>query len=111
MEPRERKVAIYETSDGKIPYQEWFNALRDKRTKALVLNRIDRVGLGNFGNCRSVGLGVYELKIYHGPGIRVYFGLEGSEVVILLCGGDKSTQSKDISTAHKLWMEYKNNAS
>ena len=103
-------VLTFVTSNGKVPYEEWFVSIRDMRAQALVLNRIDRVRLGNFGNCRSVGSGVYELKIFYGPGLRIYFGLEGDEIVVLLCGGDKGTQSRDISYAHELLKEFKKDA-
>ena len=69
--------------------------------------RLDRVSLGNFGDCRSVGEGVQELRIDYGPGYRVYFGQLGSTIVLLLCGGDKSTQAKDINLAHYYWSEYR----
>ncbi len=69
--------------------------------------RLDRVSLGNFGDCHSVGEGVQELRIDYGPGYRVYFGQAGSTIVLLLCGGDKDTQSKDISLAKYYWNEYR----
>ncbi len=69
--------------------------------------RLDRVSLGNFGDCRSVGEGVQELRIDYGPGYRVYFGQLGSTIVLLLCGGDKSAQAKDINLAHYYWSEYR----
>lgn len=64
----------------------------------------------SFGDCRSVGGGVYELRIHFGPGFRVYFGIVGSDVVLLLCGGDKSSQKKDIARAHNYWKEFQHNA-
>lgn len=69
--------------------------------------RLDRISLGNFGDCRSVGEGVQELRIDYGPGYRVYFGQLGSTIVLLLCGGDKSAQAKDINLAHYYWSEYR----
>ena len=110
MEAKERKIRAYTSPEGKCPFDEWLKTLKDRQTKARIFNRIDRLRLGNFGDCRSVGESVYELKIHFGPGHRLYFGLVGSEVVLLLCGGDKSTQDKDIKTAHKFWKEYKENA-
>ncbi|MCC6220620.1 MAG: type II toxin-antitoxin system RelE/ParE family toxin [Deltaproteobacteria bacterium] len=110
MEIKERKVTTFVTGSGRAPYEEWFETLKDKRAQALVLSRIDRVCLGNFGNCKSVGNGVYELRIYYSSGLRIYFGLEGEQVVILLCGGDKGSQRKDIAYAQELWMEYKKDA-
>jgi len=83
-------------------YHEWFESLKDKRTKAKIDVRIRRVSLGNFGDVRPVGKGVSELRIDYGPGYRVYFTQHGNILVILLCGGDKSTQGKDIQLAHEL---------
>ena len=83
-------------------YHEWFEALKDKRAKARIDVRIRRVSLGNFGDVKPVGKGVSELKIDYGPGYRVYFTQLGNILVILLCGGDKSTQAKDVQQAHEL---------
>ena len=82
------------------------HSLRDKHAKARIFTRIDRVRLGNFGDCESVGAGVYELRIHFGPGYRVYFGLYGEEVVLLLCGGDKASQTRDIEAAKSYWQEF-----
>ena len=65
------------------------------------------MGLGNLGDCHGVGDGVQELRIDYGPGYRVYFGQVGSTIVLLLCGGDKSTQAKDIEQAKRYWSEYR----
>ena len=97
----------YTTSNGKAPLEEWLRELKDKKTKACLLNRIDRLRLGNFGDCKSVGSGVFELRMHHGPGYRIYFGLDGKTLVILLCGGDKKSQKQDISNAIESWKEYK----
>ena len=99
-------MQIYIARNGKAPFEQWMHSLRDKQTKARILTRIDRVRLGNFGDCESVGAGVYELRIHFGPGYRIYFGLHGEEVVLLLCGGDKSTQSRDIEAAQAYWQEF-----
>lgn len=69
--------------------------------------RIGRLRLGNFGDTKSLGTGVYELRIHFGPGYRIYYGLEGNKIVILLCAGDKSSQKKDIKKAVTFWEEYK----
>jgi putative addiction module killer protein len=93
-----RKTAIF---------QIWYAKLRDQNAKARIDARIRRLELGNPGEVEPVGQGVSELKIDYGPGYRVYFVRSGKSVVILLCGGDKSTQAKDISAAHKLAKEVK----
>lgn len=107
MEATERDIEIYTTEDGKAPFTEWINSVRDIRAQAKILVRLDRVRLGNFGDYDSVGEGVEELRINYGPGYRVYFGQIGSKVVLLLCGGDKSTQKQDIRQARIYWKDYR----
>lgn len=88
-----RKTAIF---------TKWFNSLKDRRAKARIQARIDRVELGHFGDSEPVGEGVNELRIFYGPGYRVYFVERGAVVVILLSGGDKSTQQTDIAKAKEI---------
>lgn len=107
VEPNVHKLQIYVSRSGKAPFEVWMQSLRDKQTKARILARIDRLRLGNFGDCESLAGGVYELRIHLGPGYRVYFGLHGDKVVLLLCGGDKSTQVRDIEAAKSYWQEFK----
>lgn len=83
-------------------YSRWFAALRDRKARARIQTRIDRLQLGLLGDVKPVGEGVSELRIDYGPGYRVYFVQRGQELVILLAGGDKSTQDKDIKTALEL---------
>jgi putative addiction module killer protein len=99
MEAQDRPVSIYRTPAGRVPYLDWFQALRDQRAKQKIQARLARVRLGNLGHTRAVGQGVLELKIDYGPGFRVYFGQDGPNLIILLCGGDKSTQDADIQQA------------
>ncbi len=107
-----REVQRYTKLDGKIPFDEWFNSLRHIKAKYRIELRINRLELGNLGDYRSVGEGVCELKIDYGPGYRVYFGQIGTTIVLLLCGGDKSTQDRDIGKAIEYWIDYRshNNA-
>jgi putative addiction module killer protein len=86
-------------------FDDWLSNLRDQQAKRRVQARIDRAEDGNFGDCEPVGEGVSEMRIHHGPGYRVYFAQRGMEIVVLLAGGDKRTQGKDIKTALKLARE------
>lgn len=86
-------------------YAKWFKQLRDRRARARIDVRIRRVSLGNFGDVKPVGEGVSELRIPYGPGYRVYFVRRGEVVVILLCGGDKGSQDRDIAKARALAAE------
>ena len=83
-------------------FDAWFASLKDKRAVARIQARIDRAEDGNFGDCLPVGESVSEMRIHYGPGYRVYFVQRGMELVILLAGGNESTQSKDIKTAPQL---------
>jgi len=83
-------------------FAEWFNSLRDRQARIRIQVRIDRAELGNFGDCKPVGNGVSEMRIHYGPGYRVYFVKRGEMLVILLAGGDKNSQSKDIAAAINL---------
>ena len=83
-------------------YQKWVTSLTDLRAQALITARVDRLAVGNPGNVKAVGDGISELKIDFGPGYRVYFTRTGKTVVLLLCGGDKSSQTKDIRRAKQI---------
>lgn len=106
MEAQPREIRNYLTADGRRPFVEWLGSLRDTQARAKIRNRLSRVESGNLGNYRSVGEGVCELKIDYGPGFRVYFGQIGSTIILLLCGGDKSTQEQDILRAKEYWRDY-----
>jgi putative addiction module killer protein len=88
-------------------FDKWFDGLKDTKGRFRIQARIDRAELGNFGDCEPVGEGVSEMRIHFGPGYRVYFAQRGSLIVLLLVGGDKSTQAKDIKAAIKLNREIK----
>jgi putative addiction module killer protein len=101
------EVVYYQEENGHYPFIEWMTALRDKTAKARIASRIRQIESGNFGNSKPVGEGVIELRIHVGAGYRVYCGRHGQQWVILLCGGDKGSQSKDIARANALWEEWK----
>ena len=86
MEATPKELQIYVTEDGRVPFSEWHASLRDIKARAKIRVRLDRVGLGNLGDCHGVGDGVQKLRIDYGPGYRVYFGQVGSAIVLLLCG-------------------------
>lgn len=107
MKTVKRIIKEYIAKDGKNHFRKWFDSLKDIRTQAKVDIRVSRLRLGNFGDAKGVGQGVYELRIHFGPGYRVYYGLDGTKIVLLLCGGDKGTQKMDIKKAVAYWEEYK----
>ena len=100
-------LIVYEQDQGQRPYDKWFDSLRDKRMQSRIINRLGQVQAGNLGDCRSVGGGVIELRIDIGPGYRIYCGRSGATLVVLLCGGDKSSQDKDIERAKEFWVGWK----
>ena len=97
----------YLTEKGQSPFNDWLEGLRDLRARARVRTRLDRVSLGNPGDYASVGEGVFELRIFYGPGYRVYYGLEDDSVMLLLLGGTKGTQQRDIQTAKAYLANYR----
>lgn len=101
-----REVLIYETADSKCPFEDWLIKLKDVVARATIRKRINRVRMGNLGKNRSLGDGVWELKVDFGPGYRVYYGEDGPTVVVLLCGGDKGSQDRDIAKAKDYWRDY-----
>ncbi|MGH9758194.1 MAG: type II toxin-antitoxin system RelE/ParE family toxin [Candidatus Acidiferrales bacterium] len=103
-----RIIRIYQTAEGEKPFADWMAGLQSQRIHGIVLNRMDRVRRGNFGDHRSVGEGVFEIRIDFGPGYRVYYGLDGErqEFVVLLVGGSKGNQSADIAAAQSFWRDY-----
>ncbi|MGI0480783.1 type II toxin-antitoxin system RelE/ParE family toxin [Geminocystis sp. CENA526] len=108
MEVQPKELKIYLTPRGKSPFEEWLNSIRDYKTQAIIDNRLRRIRLGNLGDHKSVGYGVFELRIDYGKGYRIYFGQIENTIILLLCGGDKSTQKKDIIKAQEYWKDYAN---
>lgn len=100
-------VVIYANKKGYEPFSGWLNSLTDRMVRARIRNRISRLELGNFGDCEPVGEGVFELRLFFGSGFRVYFAKYENTTIILLGGGDKKTQNKDILKAKDCWKEFK----
>lgn len=101
------QVIHYITEDGRDIIHEWLTKLRDVRALSTIIRRIDRIALhGHFGDHKPCRDGVWELRIDLGPGYRIYYGQDGTEIVLLLCAGDKSSQSRDIDTAVRYWTHY-----
>ena len=101
------EVRRYLTATGRDVFGDWLSGLKDLRTRARILARVDRLAAGNFGDCKSLGGGLSELRLDWGPGYRVYYALVGKTCVLLLCGGDKRKQSADIGRAVEYFNDYK----
>ena len=103
---RMTEVRAYQAEDGSTPFQDWYAAL-DTTAAQRIDDALARMELGNLGNHKGVGQGVFERRIHAGPGYRVYFGRDGNRLVILLAGGTKKRQARDVAQAQTLWKEYK----
>jgi len=101
------ELRYYQTSVGEQPIVEWLQGLNDRQARARIEARLARVAVGNLGDVEPVGEGVLELRIDWGPGYRVYFSRLGNVIVLLLCGGDKRTQQKDIKRAKAYFEDFK----
>lgn len=101
------EIRTYRRPDGVSPFDRWLAKLKDERASARVLVQIDRLRLGLAGDWKPVGEGVFELRVHEGKGYRVYFARDGKAIVVLLCGGDKSTQRRDIDMAKAYWRAYR----
>ncbi len=103
---RKINIEIYQDKKGRKPFAEWLDGLKNLKDQTRIINRLKRIKLGNLGDKKSVGNGVYELRFHFGSGYRVYFGKVGNMFILLLCGGDKSSQNKDIKKAKEYFKDY-----
>ena len=103
------QLTYYTDVTGEKPFKKWLYGLRDRSAFARITTRLERVELGNVGDHKNVGSGVIELRIHYGPGYRVYYAHSGDQIVLLLLGGDKSTQDQDIETAIAYWKHFQEN--
>lgn len=101
-------IKILEKNEGDSPFEKWYSSIKDQSIRRRILVRVKRLELGNLGDWKNVGEGVYELRMTFGAGYRVYFARHGDKIIVILGGGDKSTQPKDIISAQTLWRAYKN---
>ena len=95
-------IEIYRSKEGRAFFTEWLDSLKDKTSALKIIRRIRRLELGNFGDSKSLGSNLYELRFFFGSGYRVYYTKEANKLVIIMLGGDKSTQSEDIKKAKEL---------
>jgi putative addiction module killer protein len=102
-----QEIRVYQTLSGQEPFTEWLESIQDRRTRRKIRSRLVHLKYGNFGSYRSIGRGVFELRFHFGSGYRVYFGQVSRATVLLLCGGDKSSQVRDIERAKNYWLQYK----
>ena len=102
-----KELRTYRTKTGKEPFTDWLESLKDITGRAQITNRLNRAALRNYGDCDSVGGGVYELRIHYGPGYQVYFSEQGDTILLLLAGGSKRTQKQDIKKAKQYWIEFR----
>ena len=102
-----RIIDFYQIPNGHEPFREWLLSVRDTSIRRRIQARLIAIETGNLGDYRSVGDGVWELRLDFGPGYRIYYGEVDNTVVLLLCGGDKSSQRRDIERAKNYWREYK----
>lgn len=106
---RQKKVIVYADENGNEPYNSWIDGLKDKKNQQRIRTRVRRLGEGLYGDCEPVGKGISELRMFFGPGYRVYFGEDADNIVVLLCGGDKDSQDRDIKSAKEYWKDYRDN--
>lgn len=103
---RQFEIEVYETQQGKLPFNDWLTDLSDIQARQKIRTRLDRLVLGNFGDFEPVGESVFELKIDFGPGYRIYYAKTGKTIILLLCGGSKRTQKKDIVKAKDYYQDF-----
>jgi putative addiction module killer protein len=102
----EKELRLYRTKEGKEPFAEWLLSLKDKVAKARIQTRIDRLSVGFYGDYKYLGNNIYELRIHCNSGYRIYFAEKNDVIILLLFGGNKGTQKKDIEKAKSFWTDF-----
>lgn len=105
LKPGTYEVLVFRNRSDEIPYLDWLDSL-DWKTQERILSRVARMKHGQFGDCKAVDHGLYELRLFFGPGYRVYFGEHHGKTILILAGGDKSSQKRDIKKAIEYWNIY-----
>ena len=103
----EYRVEIYANKNGEEPFSKWLKSLKHKNLQSLVFQRLQRIKLGNFGDCKPLNNGIWEFRIHSGAGYRLYYSRIAKKVILLLCGGGKSSQNKDIALAAKYLEDHR----
>jgi putative addiction module killer protein len=101
-----KQLLFYADCHGREPFTIWFENLRDAEARIRIPSRLRRLEQGNYGDCKAIRKGICELRMFFGPGYRIYFGVEKNCIVVLLCGGKKNGQEKDIENALRYWEDY-----
>ena len=101
------EIREYISREGKAIFTDWWRKLRDRQAREKIHIQIDRLALGNTGDYKSLGNGLYELRIHYGPGYRVYYGKTGKHIILILCGGNKASQRQDVNLAKQYWEDYR----
>lgn len=104
-----KTVIVFTDKNGRSPFSKWLNGLKDAKTRQRILARLRQLEDGHYGDVKAVGEGVSELRLFFGSGYRLYFGEDEGRIVIMLCGGDKKSQKRDITAAKTYWKEYLEN--
>lgn len=107
LDTQPRELEFYRTQNGRTPFTEWLESVRDVRIRGRIEARLMSLESGNFGDYKSVGEGVFELRFHIGKGYRIYLAIVDNMIVLLLCGGDKSSQKRDIERAKTFWSDFK----
>ena len=102
-----KELRTYRTKEGKEPFTEWLTCLKDKVARAQIANRLDRIASGNYGDYKPIGEGIFELRIHCSAGYRIYFAQQEKAFLLLLIGGSKKTQKRDIEQEKKYWAEFR----
>ena len=101
------EIREYVNPKGKIRFTDWLRKLKDRKARQKIHTQIDRLRLGNAGDHKALGNGIFEMRIHYGPGYRVYYGKTSDMIILLLCGGNKATQQQDVKIARQYWMDYR----